>query len=93
MHCCLCLSFDVWCEVHNSCSSTVYPCSYAGGNLKEVPHPDVDWAHFVSYVKSMNNSTPTIFDCLTGKHKHWIDMDKLNSFYGNGQSSTTCTIM
>ena len=62
--------------------------------MKEVPHPDVDWVAFINYVNARNKDTPNIFNCLTGKFTHWINLDKLASFYGQGHGvSTSCTIM
>lgn len=66
---------------------------YAGGAVKEVPHPDIDWGAFAAYVRKMNNSTPAIFNCLNNKYEHWINLEKLGSSYGNGQfTSQTCCI-
>jgi hypothetical protein len=64
--------------------------------VSDVPHPDVDWRIFMSYINNNNKSSVNapVFNSLTGKFSPWIDVVKINSFYGDGaNSSASCSIM
>jgi len=63
--------------------------------VNDVPHPDVDWRQFMSYINNNNKGSVNapVFNSLTGKFSPWIDVIKLNSYYGDGQTSASCGIM
>lgn len=67
---------------------------YAGGVTKRVPHPDIAWTEFLKFVHGHNAKAPQQFDCVTGKFKPAIDIDRLNAMYGDGSttSSSCCTM-
>mmetsp|Transcript_30798 Transcript_30798/g.51526 ORF Transcript_30798/g.51526 Transcript_30798/m.51526 type:complete len:128 (-) Transcript_30798:329-712(-) len=63
------------------------------GEIKSIPHPDEDWALFLSVLKEKNDAEALIFDPLTKTMKPWINIAKLQQVYGKGHAgSTSCTI-
>lgn len=64
--------------------------------MSEVPHPDVDWRVFMSYINQNNKASVNepVFNSLTCKFEPWINVSQLNSYYGDGTATSgACTIM
>ena len=82
------------CKYSNNMCDVCDDYRYAGGNPKDIPHPDTDWNGFIHYIKTQNSTIPNVYDCCTNKLLPWTRVDKLNEYYGNGQgTSTSCTVM
>lgn len=70
--------------------------SYAGGVVNEVPHPDVDWRLFMGYISQNNKASVNapVFNSLTCTFEPWLNVSKLNTFYGDGTTgASSCAIM
>lgn len=61
------------------------------GNVRDLPHPDVDWKAFVQEIKNTSSEDRWIYDPIDEKPATWIDLKALTSMY-NSNSSTACTI-
>jgi len=55
-----------------------------------LPHPEENWIGFLNAVNNANKQD--IWCPRTKKMKKYIDMNKIKQLYGNGRSSSTCSI-
>jgi hypothetical protein len=69
-------------------------CRVSGGDTKSLPHPDEDWAAFISTLKARCQAEGQIWDPLTKTMREWVDLKKLQNMYGSaaGTGSSTCTV-
>jgi len=61
--------------------------------VKEIPHPDIDWNKFISYIKSNNSKCHKIFHGTSKKYVPWINIEKLTSVHGENAGSGACNVM
>lgn len=66
---------------------------FTGGNVKEIPHPDIDWPKFLAFVRNSNSKCHKIFHSTSKKYTHWINIEKLIKVHGDSAGSGTCTTM
>lgn len=65
-----------------------------GSDLMDgVPDPQVDWQRFVSRIGSIVNRETSQWNPIGQKMMPWVNIKKLDSTYGNGDSCEACTIM
>jgi hypothetical protein len=50
-------------------------------NVKDIPHPGVDWNAFVSKIKELNAREARVFDSVSQQMKPWVDTSQLPRFY------------
>ena len=60
-------------------------------NLKDLPHPQVDWNAFSHTVKTESSTQHLIFDPLDEQFKLPVDMAELKRAYG--KASCACSVM
>lgn len=63
-------------------------------NVKDIPHPAVDWRGFVNKIKELNAREPRVFDPIAQQMKPWIDTSQLARFYVAEASAarSACTV-
>ena len=61
------------------------------GNVRDLPHPDVDWNAFVQEIKNNSPEERWIYDPIDEKAATWIDLKALTKMY-NPNGSSACSI-
>lgn len=63
-------------------------------NVKDIPHPGVDWRAFVAKIRELNNKEPKVFCPITETLKPWVDVGSLSKFYvtESKAASSSCII-
>ena len=59
-------------------------------NVRDLPHPDVDWGAFVKEIKSNSSEDRWIYDPIDEKAAMWIDLNALTKMYNPSESSACC---
>lgn len=67
---------------------------FSVNNVKDIPHPAVDWRGFVNKIKELNAREPRVFDPIAQQMKPWIDTSQLARFYVAEASAarSACTV-
>lgn len=55
----------------------------------DIPHPDIDWEAFNTFLQKRN---PDVWCPKTFKVKKAVDMSLLKKIYGQGKTSSTCSV-
>ena len=53
-----------------------------GGSPDDYPHPGVDSSGFVKAITAKNNAEPKVWNPITKKMAHWIDIGNMKSIVG-----------
>lgn len=59
-----------------------------GGHKDQWPHPEIDFSGFCTELQKKNRETPKVWDTNKGAMMEWIEVSRVQSFYGSG-----CVIM
>lgn len=61
-----------------------------GGKIEDYPHPELDFGAFEEYMKQKNASTKMVFDPISKKDRHWVDVGAVHSQYGPDGCCSIC---